>query len=198
MYIGAKPLEILKIRSLIIVLLAVVWGVASADGPEGHEGDEVWVLFDSSQDVVQVREGKRVLAEFPGAARGRAGVVADRRRDSKQTPSGTFRIAWTNSSSDFHRFLGLDYPRPEHARRAHDAGDIDVDTYLDIVAATARNQLPPQDTVLGGHIGIHGLGKGNPEIHRNYHWTQGCVALTNEQIDELLEWVQVGTRVVIR
>jgi len=29
------------------------------------------------------------------------------------------------------------------------------------------------------------------------NWTQGCVALTNQQIDELAKWVEVGTRVVI-
>ncbi len=35
-------------------------------------------------------------------------------------------------------------------------------------------------------------------MHRDFNWTHGCVALTNEQIDRLLQRVGLGTRVVIR
>lgn len=35
-------------------------------------------------------------------------------------------------------------------------------------------------------------------MHREYNWTNGCVALTNEEIDRLVEWVDVGTLVEIR
>jgi L,D-peptidoglycan transpeptidase YkuD (ErfK/YbiS/YcfS/YnhG family) len=57
---------------------------------------------------------------------------------------------------------------------------------------------PPQNTILGGAIGIHGIGNGDPEIHKRFHWTEGCVAVTNEQIERLAELVDIGTRVVIR
>jgi L,D-peptidoglycan transpeptidase YkuD (ErfK/YbiS/YcfS/YnhG family) len=51
---------------------------------------------------------------------------------------------------------------------------------------------------LGGAIGIHGIGGGSPDVHRRFHWTEGCVAVSNEQIERLAELVGIGTRVVIR
>jgi lipoprotein-anchoring transpeptidase ErfK/SrfK len=35
-------------------------------------------------------------------------------------------------------------------------------------------------------------------VHRDFNWTNGCVALTNEEIEELLQWVKIGTAVEIR
>jgi lipoprotein-anchoring transpeptidase ErfK/SrfK len=51
---------------------------------------------------------------------------------------------------------------------------------------------------LGGHIGIHGVGRGDLRIHQQFDWTQGCIALTNEQIEQLQNLVRVGDRVVIQ
>lgn len=64
--------------------------------------------------------------------------------------------------------------------------------------AHKRGEVPPQNTGLGGLIGIHGIGAGDADMHREYNWTNGCVALTNEEIDRLVEWVDVGTLVEIR
>ncbi|MCP5245074.1 MAG: L,D-transpeptidase, partial [Burkholderiales bacterium] len=47
-------------------------------------------------------------------------------------------------------------------------------------------------------IGIHGIGRGDPEIHDQFHWTNGCIALTNEQIDQLGKWLKPGVMVKIR
>ena len=47
-------------------------------------------------------------------------------------------------------------------------------------------------------IGIHGIGNGDIEVHKEYNWTNGCVALTNEEIDELVKWINIGTPVEIR
>ena len=75
---------------------------------------------------------------------------------------------------------------------------IDLRTYRAILNARDRGQLPPQDTALGGHIGIHGVGRLTTDDHRLFNWTQGCIALTDAQIDELAHWLALGTRVVIR
>jgi hypothetical protein len=61
-----------------------------------------------------------------------------------------------------------------------------------------RHGHPPQNTALGGAIGIHGIGGGSPDVHHRFHWTEGCVAVSNEQIERLAELVGIGTRVVIR
>ena len=49
-----------------------------------------------------------------------------------------------------------------------------------------------------GNIGIHGVGSGDLDVHREYNWTNGCVALTNAQIDILAQWAHIGTPVEIR
>ena len=53
---------------------------------------------------------------------------------------------------------------------------------------------------LGGAIGIHGLGPETPEkihIHDNLDWTEGCIALRNDEVHELRKFLSIGTRVVI-
>jgi lipoprotein-anchoring transpeptidase ErfK/SrfK len=47
-------------------------------------------------------------------------------------------------------------------------------------------------------IGIHGLGNGDPLIHEEFNWTDGCIALTNEEVDELASWIHLGTRVEVQ
>jgi len=77
-------------------------------------------------------------------------------------------------------------------------GVIDGPTYKRIVTAHHFNQIPPQNTPLGGQIGIHGLGNADSRIHQTFDWTHGCIALTNTQIDHLSQMVETGTVVKIR
>ena len=61
--------------------------------------------------------------------------------------------------------------------------------------------MPPQNTRLGGYIGIHGVGEVTREkmkIHRAVNWTDGCIALTNKDINTLRKYVSIGTPVIIR
>ena len=62
-------------------------------------------------------------------------------------------------------------------------------------------RTPPQNTRLGGAIGIHGIGEETADklhIHDNLDWTEGCIALRNAEINELRPFLGLGTRVVIR
>jgi hypothetical protein len=76
-----------------------------------------------------------------------------------------------------------------YARYAVNAGHISYDDYLSIIKAHQKNKMPPGDTNIGGRIGIHGMGRGNPKIQGVFDWTHGCIALSNLQIDELANWV---------
>ncbi len=40
---------------------------------------------------------------------------------------------------------------------------------------------------------MHGIGEGDPEVHAAYDWTQGRIALTNNQSDQLLSWAPPNT-----
>jgi murein L,D-transpeptidase YafK len=53
----------------------------------------------------------------------------------------------------------------------------------------------------GGLVEIHGLGRRFGwlgALHRKTDWTDGCVAVTNEEIDEIWKLVPLGTPVEIR
>lgn len=67
-----------------------------------------------------------------------------------------------------------------------------------IRSAHAQGKMPPQNTPLGGHIGLHGIGGGDPAVHERYNWTRGCIAVTDDQLDRLLPLIRVGTKVEIR
>ena len=78
------------------------------------------------------------------------------------------------------------------------AGDISYQDYLAILIAHKDNEMPPGDTSIGGSIGIHGVGQGNPKVQGVFDWTHGCIALSNQQVDELADWVYLGMPVEIK
>jgi murein L,D-transpeptidase YafK len=96
----------------------------------------------------------------------------------RRTPEGLFSIEDRNPNSRFHLSLRISYPDSAHRARAEALG------------------VSP-----GGDIMIHGLPNGQGRIgaaHRAYDWTNGCVALTDEEIEELWYTVPIGTPVEIK
>ena len=92
-----------------------------------------------------------------------------------RTPEGVFRVDRRNDRSRFHLSLGLDYPRPQDRARARAQG---VDP--------------------GGDIFIHGQPDGIEGRTRLLHdWTDGCIAVTNANMDEIWRVVPLGTEVEI-
>lgn len=185
------------------------WFGAGDKGEEGEsdrvqipadiiQSGKTWVLVDIETDTLSVMQGEKTIERFDNIAIGRGGAAADRVRGDRRTPLGVFRIGWVNGQSRFRLFFGFDYPTPEHAERGLAAGIISDRELGRIRAAHAAGRIPPQNTRLGGQIGIHGLGRGDPGIHRDFNWTEGCIALTNNQIDRLAKWLDLGTPVVVR
>lgn len=96
----------------------------------------------------------------------------------QRTPEGTYRIELKNRQSRFHRALRVSYPNATDIKEARKLG------------------CNP-----GGDIMIHGLGKGFGylgKLHLARDWTLGCIAVTNEEIEEIWAAVDVGTVVEIR
>lgn len=173
----------------LLILLPVTYQAAA---------ESIRIFVDTDRRTLQVMQGKRVVATFNGIAIGRFGKTYFKTRGDNKTPLGTFKIGWIGKKTRYHRFLGLTYPDMDAADRALVDGRIDEAQWQAIRRATQAGKVPPQNTPLGGMIGIHGLGKGDLEFHREYNWTNGCVALTNAQIDILVEWARIGTPVEIR
>ncbi|MGR8930937.1 MAG: L,D-transpeptidase family protein [Gammaproteobacteria bacterium] len=158
----------------------------------------VWLLVDTQKLSMEVKKGEKTLAILDNIAIGRNGAGEKNHRGDDVTPLGSFRIGWVNKQSSFRKFFGLTYPNIEHAEKALQKGLIGEDTYQAIARAQLNGQIPPQNTDLGGQIGIHGLGRGSLAIHKSMNWTHGCIALTNEQIDRLSQWIEKGTLVTVK
>jgi murein L,D-transpeptidase YafK len=96
----------------------------------------------------------------------------------RRTPEGLFSIDGRNANSDYHLSLRISYPDAAHRQRAEALG------------------VNP-----GGSIMIHGLPNGKGFVgayHRTADWTNGCVALTDEEIEEIWSVVPIGTPVHIK
>lgn len=185
-------------RLLLACALVVLPVLAAQANLVPHSPNEIWVLVDDKEATLEIYRGDQVIERFSPISLGRGGAAPMRIRGDLKTPLGEFRINRINNQSRFHIFLGLNYPTPWHVLDALEAGVITEQEADDYYAYLGRHGRPPQDTALGGDIGIHGLGRGDPEIHQRYHWTEGCVAVTNRQIERLASLVGIGTRVVIR
>lgn len=107
-----------------------------------------------------------------------------------RTPEGDFYVFTKNDKSKFFLSLGVSYPNIEDAKRGFAENLISQEEYDQIVEAIENKQMPPQKTKLGGEIYIHGGGTSND-------WTDGCVALKNEEMQELFDAIPIGTSVKI-
>lgn len=185
-------------RALVMTLSVLSLAVWCGSCALANADDEIWILIDDNDSTLDIYRGDTRIEHFEPVALGRGGTARVRQRGSRMTPTGEFHINRINRDSKFNIFLGLDYPKLDTAREAMRAGLMSPTEYADFQDAYYRDGAPPQDTVLGGYIGIHGLGSSDPEIHRRFNWTEGCVAVTNDQIEKLTRLVSIGTRVVIR
>jgi murein L,D-transpeptidase YafK len=117
--------------------------------------------------------------------------VADKRIEGDgATPEGDFYVFVKNIKSAYYLSLGISYPNAEDASRGLKDNLISKSEHDAIISALEKNQMPPQNTKLGGLIYIHGNGSSRD-------WTWGCVALDNADMKELYDAVEVRTPVTI-
>ena len=188
-----------RLRGLLLGLLLTAQAlVPVAAATDRATADEVWVRVDTRRQLAEVMRGEDLVVRFPGISIGRAGAAPVHLEGDHTTPLGRYRIQRINRDSRFHLFLELNYPRLPHLHEANRAGLLDDDTYFELLERMWRHGRVPPSTPLGGSIGLHGLGEADPVLHRRLNWTQGCVALTDAQIEALAGHVRVGTVVVIQ
>ena len=100
------------------------------------------------------------------------------RQGDNKTPEGIYTIDGRNGNSGYHLALHISYPNEQDKMRARELG------------------VSP-----GGDIMIHGIKNGFSEIgaaHAERDWTEGCIAVTNREMEEIYQFVPNGTVVEIR
>ena len=100
----------------------------------------------------------------------------EREGDCK-TPEGTYIVDSRNGNSGYHLSLHISYPNEDDKRRAGELG------------------VPP-----GGDIMIHGIKNGFAKLgaaHAEKDWTEGCIAVSNQEMEEIYRFVPNGTVVEI-
>lgn len=157
------------------------------------------IEISKSREELMVKRGDEVVRRYR-AATGTGGEGSKRQIGDKKTPVGVYKIIDFKTDSRFHFFMQIDYPNLLDAWYGYKNELIDATEFRAITTALKNDKVPPQDTALGGYIGIHGIGDTDDEkrmIHEAGNWTEGCIALTNKEINELRQFVSIGTRIVI-
>jgi murein L,D-transpeptidase YafK len=100
-----------------------------------------------------------------------------------RTPVGTYAIDSRHRSRQFHRFLHVSYPNREDRRRyraARRAGEV------------------PEGRGIGSAIGIHGTPTSVFGLRSLFNWTAGCIAVSNEEAEELYRAVRDDAVIEVR
>ena len=135
-----------------------------------------WIIVKkSAHTLTLVRQG-RVIKTFK-VSLGRDPVGPKEKSGDSKTPEGSYLIDWRNPYSKFHLALHISYPSPQDKLRAE------------------RGDYAP-----GGAIMIHGRPNWTGWIralYENRDWTDGCIAVSNADMDQIWQAVPDGTPITI-
>ena len=143
--------------------------------PPGISADRIIVI--KSKRTLTLLKNDHILKTYTISLGGQPVGPKTREGDHK-TPEGDYVIDTRNVKSKFHLALHVSYPN---------AADI---------ARAGKQRVPP-----GGAIMIHGLPKGYDWVRsasKVGDWTDGCIAVTNREIEEIWRAVPNGTPIEIR
>ena len=135
------------------------------------------VLIEKKERRLTLLSNGEVIKTYKIALGGDPVGPKERQGDNK-TPEGTYIIDSRNRNSEYHLSLHISYPNER-----------------DKIRAKALNVSP------GGDIMIHGIKNGLAwvgNLHAGIDWTNGCIAVTDEEMEEIYKLVPNGTMVEIR
>jgi murein L,D-transpeptidase YafK len=143
----------------------------------------VYMIVDKSDYELQVYDDEGWYATYP-VVFGSKSLGDKMMAGDRKTPEGTFKILSEKPHSKWHKMLLLDYPNKESWEKFN----------------TRKAQgLIPKSASIGGGIAVHGTWPHDNIVVDDYtNWTQGCVSMRNDDLDEICEYVQPGMKVIIR
>ena len=142
-----------------------------------------FVVVDKSDYELSVYDNDGWLVTYP-VVFGNKDLGDKLVQGDRKTPEGTFTITSKRVHEKWDRFIMLDYPNAESYAKFNDR--------------KSRGVIP-QGAAIGGGIGIHGTWKHEGYAVDQYqNWTEGCISMKDEYVEELYNMIPVGTRVLIR
>ncbi len=133
------------------------------------------IVIDKSARTLTLLRGNAVVRTYHSLKLGDAPLGHKHFEGDERTPEGLYRIDGRNATSHYHLSLRISYPNAADRAQA------------------ARLGRSP-----GGDIFIHGQPNWSPLGRIPYDWTDGCIALSNVEMDEVWKLVRAGTAVTIR
>ncbi len=158
-------------RYLLLPIAIVFFASCKGNGNLHDTAHIDSIVVYKSKRTLQVYENKQLLKTYK-IALGEQPVGHKQYEGDRRTPEGLYYIHDKNPNSSCHKNLGISYPNNTDRETARQLGK------------------PP-----GGDIKIHGLPNGQGYIgkaHRLKDWTYGCIAVTDEEVDELYKHTPVG------
>ena len=145
--------------------------------------EHVYVVIDKSDYELQVFDAQGWYATYP-VVFGNSSLADKKVEGDRLTPEGTFHISSKRPHQKWSRFLALDYPTQESLQKFNERKQ--------------RGEIP-KNASPGGGIGIHGTWPHDEfMVDRYNNWTNGCIALKNEDVQDVYNYLKVGTQVTIR
>ena len=170
-YSGIRPAALLCLLSLATLAVSST----HVKTPPAAQVDQIIVV--KSTRTMMLMHHHQVLKTYR-VALGTVPVGAKEKQGDHKTPEGDYLINGKNPHSQFHLALRISYPNAQDRARAHKVG---VPTGGDIMI----HGLMPEEAWLGAR-------------HRETDWTDGCIAVSNQEIEEIWNLVPIGTKVKIK
>ena len=167
----ARDGEIGALQQQIEMLERKVFAFARQAGPVDR------ILIEKQARTLKLISGGEVIKTYRVALGGDPNGPKERQGDNK-TPEGIYFIDARNQDSSYHLALHVSYPNEKDRQRARELG-----------------------VATGGDIMIHGIKNGFSWVgnaHADVDWTRGCIAVTDEEIEEIDQLAPIGTAVEIR
>jgi murein L,D-transpeptidase YafK len=150
-----------------------------SDDPVG----KVYLIIDKSDYELQVYDEEGWYATYP-VVFGSKDQGDKMMEGDRKTPEGKFKINSKRKHEKWHKMLSIDYPNKESWEK---------------FTKRKKQGLIPQSAKIGNGIAIHGTWP-NDELSVDdfTNWTNGCISLKNEDLDEIEPFLPIGTEVLIR
>ena len=165
-------------RRIILFLFLLLLSGSAVQAQEDSNLPVDNILVNKADRKLYLKNGDKVIKQYRIALGGEPIGPKEREGDNK-TPEGQYFIEAHNPYSSYHLSLRISYPNEEQKKKAKE-----------------------NNYSAGGDIMIHGLPNKLPNtlfklVHFSMDWTQGCIAVTDEEIEEIYKLVPDKTPILI-